>query len=556
MTADPEAETPGATWEPRDSEWVDPPLCSQGGCQAVAAKAELCLRHLTGPDRAAAITQTLEPELVDLRGLDVDPELWADLIDPLKAVAFDAAAAKTIWLQGARFGVPAYFYGWRFTGNVSFDASKFESGANFYGAVFEKDVSFATAVFGRNPEDEISADFQDAVFHGSVDLNGTEFQEEARFYRARFEASVDLQGTEFRELASFQETDWLTPQRLFGPIKLTGELNFRRAAFEGDLLLEVEGGELNFVDTRFGGSLALRSRSSALVLEHINLTHPALIALAADSTVDEHGSPLVTTAIDFSSTPEGTALPRIRSLRDSNVLALTIASADLGGCLFQGTRNVDRLSVEGQTPFASTPKQRSRRRVIHEEIIWRLRRAETATNAIERIVAQRAAPHWEAVQPTDRWGSKDSDPTPEQLARIYRGLRKSLEESKDYAGASDLYYGEMEMRRRAPSTPRADRMIIGLYWAMSGYGLRASRSLVALGLVLAIAAAIFAAGGFVANDSYLDGLLHSARAAALFPQADDIELTQGGQILQIALRVLGPVLIGLTALALRARIKR
>lgn len=553
MTPDLDDGSPGATWAPRDSEWVDPAPCSQDGCRALA-QAELCLRHLTGSDRAAAITQTLERQLVDLRGLEVDSELWAELIDPLKAVAFDDSAVRTIWLQRARFHVPAYFYGWRFAGSVSFDDTRFEDGANFYGAVFEKDASFATAVFAPNPEDEISADFQDAVFRGSVDLNGTEFRQEARFYRARFEGPVDLQGTEFRELASFQETDWLTPQRLFGPIRLTGELNLRRAAFEGDLLLEVEGGDL--VDTRFGGSLTVRARTSALVLEHLDLTRSALITLAPDPTADEHGSPLVPTAIDYSPKPEGTALPRIRSLRDSNVLALTIASADLCGCLFQRTRNVDRLSIEGQTAFASTPKRRSRRRVVHEEIIWRLRRATTATNAVERIAARLAAPHWEAVQPNDRWGSKDSDPTPEQVAQTYRGLRKSLEESKDYAGASDLYYGEMEMRRRARSTPRADRIIIGLYWAASGYGLRASRSLVALGLVLAIAAALFATGGFVANNSYLDGLLHSARAAALFPQADDINLTQGGQILQIALRVLGPVLIGLTALALRARIKR
>jgi hypothetical protein len=45
---------------------------------------------------------------------------------------------------------------------------------------------------------------------------------------------------------------------------------------------------------------------------------------------------------------------------------------------------------------------------------------------------------------------------------------------------ADFYYGEMEMRHHAHTTPAAERAIIWLYWLISGYGLQALLSLGAL----------------------------------------------------------------------------
>lgn len=564
------------SWTPRESEWESAPRCKFDGeraCQASAAEDGLCLRHLPLSQRKAAIARILAaevadhpktPEVVDLRGLRIDDELWADLTEGLEAVALDTEGRRPIWLARATFEVPAFFYGWRFWGSLNLDDARFQQGANFYGAVFENDVSFSTARFMLPTEhtDDImgafsdsSAVFQDAIFKGSVDFNGAEFDDGALFYRARFDDQVDFQRTTFKGQASLEETKWLAPQRLFGQFLLGGELNLRRASFEGDLLLEVEGGNVNFEDTRFGASLTIRARSTALTLEHLDLTRPALVELAPDSRVDRHGSPIVGTAVDFSADPDEGMLPKILSLRDSNVLSLTIASADLRGCLFQDVRNIDRLSIEGHTLFAQAPKGRSYRRIVYEESAWRLTRTGRARTAMGRNVATLVAPVWRAAQPRERV-TADIEVQPDQLARIYRGLRKSLEESKDYAGASDLYYGEMEMRLRASSTPIADRVIIAVYWALSGYGLRASRSLFALAGTLVLFSVLFSTVGFAANESFFEGLLHSARTAALFPQGDEIELTHAGQAFQIVLRVVGPTLIALSGLALRSRIKR
>lgn len=551
-------------WLPRDSEWTDPPACGHDGCEASATPRDLCLRHLPEQERNDAIAEVLDQKLIDLRGLRIDEELWRGLVEDLERVAFDTERRRKIWFSNAIFEVPAFFFGWRFSGSLNFDGARFEEGANFYGAVFERNVSFASVTFRAGIESvedfraefaDLSAEFEDAIFEGGVDFNGSEFDDEARFFRARFSYEADFRGVTFKGQASFQETEWAAPQRFFGPMRLGADLNLRRAYFERDLLLEAEGGEVNCEETRLGGSLTIRARGTALTLEHLDLTNPALVVLAADPNREQDGRPVGGVAVDFSASPAASELPKILSLRDSNVLGLTISSGDLRQCLFQGVRNIDRMTIEGQSIFAQAPKGRSERRILVEESIWRLRRAEAARTRLGRALGRLAARGWHGACAAERRSTK-TEVEPAQLSRLYRGLRKSLEESKDYAGASDLYYGEMEMRLRTRSTNLADRAIIAVYWLLSGYGVRASRSLLALSLTLAAFAALFATLGFAHEESYVEGLLHSARSAALFPQGDELELTQTGEALQIALRVVGPALIGLTALALRARVKR
>jgi hypothetical protein len=45
----------------------------------------------------------------------------------------------------------------------------------------------------------------------------------------------------------------------------------------------------------------------------------------------------------------------------------------------------------------------------------------------------------------------------QEIANLYRALRKGREDSKDEPGAADLYYGEMEMRRKATAPYSVER---------------------------------------------------------------------------------------------------
>ena len=86
---------------------------------------------------------------------------------------------------------------------------------------------------------------------------------------------------------------------------------------------------------------------------------------------------------------------------------------------------------------------------------------------------------------------------------MYRSLRKAREDSKDEPGAADFYYGEMEMRRLAAKRLSGERAILFAYKALSGYGIRASRALLALAASLLLFAGAFHLLGVRRSHRYL-----------------------------------------------------
>jgi hypothetical protein len=256
------------------------------------------------------------------------------------------------------------------------------------------------------------------------------------------------------------------------------------------------------------------------------------------------------------------------------VAGLRVSQVDLRPCRFEGAHNLDRLRVEGDPLFAGTAGWwRARRRTLAEEQAWRAARP-----------ARRGRAGW---YPTACWppATEEAPPlAPVQLAALYRELRKGREDAKDEPGAADFYYGEMEMRRHDRSAPVAERLVLGLYWLVSGYALRAWRALATLAVVVLLAAAGFALWGFpdaepafrpvgvdqagalvyqqrpaeaaTALERLPEGVRFSARSATSLLRGPDRALTPVGESLEIALRLLGPVLLGLAVLSVRGRVRR
>jgi len=174
-----------------------------------------------------------------------------------------------------------------------------------------------------------------------------------------------------------------------------------------------------------------------------------------------------------------------------------------------------------------------------------------------------------------------------------------LEDAKNQPGANDFYYGEMEMRRRTADRGRTERALIAAYWAVSGYGLRAWRALAVLAVLMTAATVVFMQGEWATvTKSYypadqpttvelrpvltpgldpivtgtmkitepdrrsltlMEAALFSAResVALIRPASDTRFRPMGvGVIADIALRILGPLLLALAVLAIRARTKR
>lgn len=147
-----------------------------------------------------------------------------------------------------------------------------------------------------------------------------------------------------------------------------------------------------------------------------------------------------------------------------------------------------------------------------------------------------------------------------QIAYLYRALRKGLEDLKDEPGAADFYYGEMEMRRHDRGTWVGERVILWLYWLVSGYGLRASRALIALAITITLIGAVpLDLWGFRPAPPFGRGLLfalESSISVLLEPTSPPHRQTAAGQVIEIFLRLAGPLLVGLALLALRGRVKR
>jgi hypothetical protein len=136
----------------------------------------------------------------------------------------------------------------------------------------------------------------------------------------------------------------------------------------------------------------------------------------------------------------------------------------------------------------------------------------------------------------------------------------------------------------------AERLILNLYWLISGYSLRGLRTLLALLVLLAVATWLIAAVGFpdpepvtaftasmigipprqstqadpqlaftVTSKESFGVRLRTAAVVALEGavfRASEQELSYKGRIIQDLVRILGPILIGLTLLSVRNRVKR
>jgi hypothetical protein len=261
-----------------------------------------------------------------------------------------------------------------------------------------------------------------------------------------------------------------------------------------------------------------------------------------------------------------------------DVATLTLSDLDLAGCLFQGAHHLDQLHIEGARPFADTPaawrlrlgrwwvpvwRRWSRRQTLAEEHHWR---SEPSSPPMPGRGLRLSRPAWHgpACQ-TPRWvavqtGQEVQRLMPDRLAVLYRALRKAQEDSKNEPGAADFYYGEMEMRRHDGHTPWAERVIVWLYWLISGYGLRGLRALAWLAAVVVGMAALLQAIGFNGGDpGFRDVVIYAAQSTISITSGNTAlteHVSWAGEVLRILLRLAGPLLLGLALLSVRNRVKR
>jgi hypothetical protein len=268
---------------------------------------------------------------------------------------------------------------------------------------------------------------------------------------------------------------------------------------------------------------------------------------------------------------------RLVSVRGARLGPVVLSDIDLRSCDFDGALGLDTMRIEGSDVFAGPPTSWRwvRRPVIAEEWYWRAygHRGGPKVRVVNGIfVSQR-------VREEEGWAKipdeckpptlLESPPGPiprRRIVAIYRELRKGREDNRDQANAADFYYSEMEMLRQRDHSSVlggektrswVDRLLLRLFWAVSGYDVRPARSATALLLVVVVGAVALRRWGYTHDTSLGAALVASVAATtAFFAAIDTTHLNLVGQLVAVLLRLMGPILLALTALGIRSRARR
>jgi uncharacterized protein YjbI with pentapeptide repeats len=491
----------------------------------------------------------------------------------------------------AAFAELADFSRARFAQLAHFEVTRFAGTARFNGAVFLADARFVDLPFGgaaqfRGARFERVANFARATFTGAADFHDAQFASDAGFGNATFHQRSRFSGATFAGIARLDKTVFHSTLRLAGAVfegavqlhdaQIDGDARWQRAQFRQARTLGplIVGGVLMADDVTFGAHVNVNVDAAVLSLRratfndgaHLRVARADVILEDADflrrSTLSHLQPGHAPRAVPYTVEPGQT--PRLLTLRGAHVAPLAIEDVDLRPCRFFGAHGLASLRIEATCRLPSAPPRGGSvaRATIAEEHAWRAARTHGP-----RATAR--AGRWSATEvrppPGFRDGYGHAPLSPAQIATIYRSLREARESHKDEAGAGDLYFGEMEMRRCSKGVVPADRdgdrhlgerFVLTVYWLLSGYGVRATRAFVSLALTLVGGAALLWWFGFHDPMSCGRSLIFAVESAISVLRPPDEALSAGGQVVQIALRLAGPLLFGLGLLAIRARVKR
>ncbi|MFD9063298.1 pentapeptide repeat-containing protein [Kitasatospora purpeofusca] len=476
--------------------------------------------------------------------------------------------------KGITFTGDVDFKGATFTGYASFMGATFTGHADFKGITFTDNVAFGNATFTGH------ADFAGVTFTGDASFMSATFTGDADFGGATFTGDVYFQGSVFSKNAIFKRVQ--IQQAGQWDLVCDGVLRFDEAVFQRPALVRAAARTVWFWRTHFAATTHLRLQYATVNLTDAVLEAPTTIAPANTRFTTPPGTTSTLLDPPLGTDPVDPAV-KVTSVSGVDAAHPVLADVDLTDCRFAGAVHLDQLRMDGHCALAQPPTGLRRRRLLP------VRHTRRSVITEER--------HWQHARSADGGGwpppATPGPPGagPAALAAVYRQLRKSLEDGKNEAEASDFYYGEMQMRRHNKARPGGERALLAFYWAVSGYGQRASR---AFGWLLAAMATTLAGmvlwglpvddpkplsqGDVVAGHvtlvtdtpppvnptGPLTGRVTGKRTEkagrvvvnSVIFRSSGQNLTTAGTYLEMASRLTEPVLLGFGLLAVRSRVKR
>ena len=523
-------------------------------CSKCGKVGRCCLVSLDASQWGPEIKGLSSGERLCVRGMSVSQMELESLLAVLSRDSSGRVSPPAIDFGGVHFSGDADFGGVHFSGDADFGGVHFSGDADFGGVHFSGDADFGGVHFSGD------ASFRDAQFCHGAYFGNAQFFGYSGFNEAQFVGEADLSEAHF-EVA-----------RDLGPMRMTRELIIDGATFREHVKVVVRARDVSVMETRFASGADIHAQSATITFEGATFGARSSVSSAmGDEMPRSWNDPNVKPTI-----------PRIVSFRGARIGELALTLVDLRSCEFSGAQGLEGVHLE-QVFFDQIPRGLRR---------WR-RWAKS-----RRFPIAYASPRW-AIAEELRWRDENqpwlwwfvrrqSDteargsiqatrcPTPHQISAIYRALRSGREGRKDEPGAADFYYGEMEMRRHTSSTetvpgepvalkegydstrptPVGEKAVLFLYWLTSGYGLRATRALLALFVTIACGAFLLWRIGL--PDGLSPPLVAVESSISLLHASETSHQTfgTGSEVVVIALRLLGPLFFGLALLSLRGRIKR
>jgi uncharacterized protein YjbI with pentapeptide repeats len=479
---------------------------------------------------------------------------------------FSAHFGSEASFSNAVFELKARFHGTRFGARAGFTEVSFRSASDFGGAYFGEKLQMAKARFAGQsrfvgatfgPRARLTGwrvqgdlNMRSAHFHGPMSLRGAQISENAIFDFAGFDGSIDMGAVHCGGSAFFGDVAIDAADR-FGPLHASEKITFRSAIVRSPCAFSLGASLIDFSDARFLAPLRITASSGDMVMDR--LQNDSRLVLTVPQPIGVKSSP-----------------PRLVSVRGADLASVVIAGVDVKALRFRGAEGIDGLRIDSGIAFQHAPRgPRTHREVIAEEHVLR---AEANPDA---SWGSPATEHPNALD-SSKVGTTE-------LARIYRGLRKAREDSRDAPGAADFYYGEMEMRRLQAREQLGERngfasrvlhmgtyLLLELYRLFGGYGVRPGRPLLLFVFLAGLGALWIDCGDLIhqvltgkdsdhpnfAPASFEQCLVFVLRSALLLPTSPGFASSTGAEWIQIAARIFGPLLIGLFAFGLRARVRR
>ncbi|GGK45701.1 hypothetical protein Ppa06_01580 [Planomonospora parontospora subsp. parontospora] len=442
-----------------DVGWV---TCAFPDCAGVAQRSRgRCLAHLDSGGLDEVIGALRPGSAVDLRGTLVEDALLERI---LAATGRRPGRAR---FDRAVFSGPALFNGVVFLADATFDRSVFHHLASFLGTRFDGNASFREARFARElslhqvavgghaafDRMTVGSDalFSSAAFDRTASFESADLQGFTTFDDARFGRDAAFRGCRFGRAASFRRTGF------------AGRAGFEAARFAAAAYLAPAAARrhLALTDAQVGARLVLSAEGCPVDLRRLSVAGPLTVRLRNAQAALDGASLRGPAAL----TGQGSS--RVTSLSGVDAASLHLSGVDLSTCRLADVRRPEGLRLTGCT-FARTPhgvrfawrwpplRWWSPRQALADEHVWR---------------------GW--AQAGD-----GPPPTPHGLAVLYSRLRTAVD---DQSTAADFHFAALEMRRITSGPAR--RWLLGLAWALGGYGLRMGRALVWSAVVTALVAA-------------------------------------------------------------------